>query len=245
MIETTGLSLRALQALSRAQEITSNNLANLNTPGFRADEVYFHSLLAESGRNKVHMAEPHQIITNTAGRIEQTGNPLDVAIQGDGFFEIRSGDETFLTRSGRFQLNEDGYLVDAFGGKVQGYGGDIMIPVSANAEPGSSAADIVIAADGTVYRNEEIIDTLLIQNVGRPETLERHSNSWFTFNESSLVTELTMPNLFQGGFETSNVDALREMMDMMKHAQLFESMHRAYTTADETISKAISSLGRF
>lgn len=245
MIETKDYALRALQTFSRAQEITSNNLANLNTPGFRADEVYFHSLLSASGRNNVQVAEPRQMISNMTGRIEQTGNPLDVAIQGDGFFEIRSGDETFLSRNGRFHLNEDGYLVDSFGGKVQSVSGDIMIPFFKNAEPGSAAVDIVIAADGTVYRNEEVIGILLIQNVGNPETLERHSNSWFSYNESSLVSELSSPNLFQGGFETSNVDALGEMMDMMKHAQLFESMHRAYTTADETIARAISSLGRF
>lgn len=245
MIDTTRYTLQALQAVTRAQEITANNLANINTPGFRADQIYFHSMLAAAGRNDAHHADPGQVITRESGRIEQTGNPLDVAIQGDGFFQIRSGDTYYLTRNGRFQLNQDGVLVDPFGGFVQGVGGDISIQAVSGDDSTQSGTNLVISSDGIVYRNGKPEDTIKVLNIDDYRQLNRESNSWFSVKDEAVLTEVASPNLFQGGFETSNVDSLKEMVGMMKHAQMFESLQRTFVTADEVMARSISSLGRF
>lgn len=124
---TTALS--ALSADSTAIDVVGNNLANLNTTGFKTNAVSFHDLVTQSlgaGLAETQVGfgvgRPTTLREFTQGALQTTSGPLDAAIQGDGFFVVQAaGGQTQYTRAGNFQIDHDGYLVTATGEKVQGW----------------------------------------------------------------------------------------------------------------------------
>jgi flagellar hook protein FlgE len=152
MFASFSTALSAMDANSTAVDVVGNNLANLNTPGYKESVAYFHDLVSASmaaGTTQLGfgVASPLTLRQFTQGAIQSSGGPLDAAIQGDGFFVVRSGAATEYTRAGSFQVDLSGNLLTPTGEHVQGWTasngvvntggptGDIVVPVGAMQTP--------------------------------------------------------------------------------------------------------------
>jgi flagellar hook protein FlgE len=149
MFTSFSTALSALDADSTALSVVGNNLANLNTPGFKESVVYFRDLVTESvgaglGETQVGFgtAEPNTICEFTQGAIQTSTGPLDAAIQGDGFFVLQnSAGQTLYTRAGNFATNAAGQLVTSTGEMVQGW---TVNPATGQVNTASATGDIVV-----------------------------------------------------------------------------------------------------
>lgn len=238
--------MEAMQLLSRMQEITADNLANINTPGFKGSTP-FQQLLTEqiNGENQTRTVLMQQV-NLTQGVLEPTGNEFDIGLKGEGFFMVEQDGNSYLTRDGRFHIDSDGYLKNSQGGNVIGSGGAIHIPEYFQAaDTDQGEVDFEVAKDGTIRLNNEVYDQLRVLNVDNPQYLERKGGTYFTVADGATVTEDESSTVMQGYYEKGNVEPLQEMVNMMQNSQMFEAQQRAMRSTDETLAQATSSLGRF
>jgi len=238
--------MQAMQMLTKAQDVTADNLANINTPGYKGNTL-FHRLMTEQINGKeVTNTVPVQQINLSQGVLEPTGNAFDFAIDGDGFFTVEDGGQSYLTRDGRFHIDSDGYLRNSQGANVIGSGGAVHIPeyFQAMGEENGDAR-LEVGKDGTIRLNDEVFDQLRIVGVDSPANLERSGQNYFKASASNQINVGGRSSVMQGFYEKGNVEPLKEMVDMMRNSQMFEAQQRAMRTTDETLAQATSSLGRF
>lgn len=238
--------MQAMQMLTKAQDVTADNLANINSPGFKGNKL-FHRMLTEQvdGKEVTHTV-PMQQINMDQGVLEPTGNPFDFGIDGEGFFAVEEDGQSYLSRDGRFHLDSDGYLKNSRGANVIGSAGAIHIPEYFQATTEANGNNTLeVGKDGTLRLNGEVYDQLRIMGVDDTSNLERKGNNYFAAPESSLTNISEKSNVMQGFYEKGNVEPLQEMVDMMQNSQMFEAQQRAMRTTDETLGQATSSLGRF
>jgi len=214
-------------ALDRELEVVANNIANLNTTGYKADGSVFEEFLSPIARDGQFPTADRRLsyVHDRAtwhdfrpGQVLQTGNPLDVAINGDAFFVVQTPRGERYTRNGAFQLNPDGYLVTSDGYQVQGDGGAIRFQ--------ANDSKIVIADDGTI-RVREGADTrsdaqrgrlrlVRFDQVGR---LQKDRASLFTA-PNGMTPQAPLPTqrvrVVQGAIEQSNVRGVAEMSRMIE-----------------------------
>lgn len=222
-------------------DVVSNNLANANTPGFKSDSVHFQpfdNLLTEqikSGMPTVGNVPSAQVAPNlSAGAMKQTGNPLDFAIQGDAFFELKTGEQAFYSRTGSFTVAADGRLVNNNGLSVSGVDGDIYL----------QGGDISVNRDGTVFENGEEIGALKLTSFSSLEHLQKVGNGLWS-SQSAPQTLIEQASIFQGYLEASNVEPVKEMTNMMMIMRQFESQSRALKEYDGMMNSAISTIADF
>ena len=142
------VSLSAQISLSRRLDTIANNVANANTPGFRVDGVSFATQLAKAGEAKVSYVSPGEtFVSMRAGSLVTTGNPLDAAVQGEGFFAVQQNGQTVYTRDGRMQMDETGGLTSLTGAPVLDAAG-APIQLDPGAGPPSIMRDGMILQDG-------------------------------------------------------------------------------------------------
>ena len=233
-IYTSALAMR--QGILR-QEITANNLANANTTGFKRDRLFVEELTAAAGENPT--TDPLSLNTRhctefTSGAFNPTGGPLDLALQSRGLFVVSDGQTEYYTRDGRFQRSADGLLVDVQGRAVQGDGGSITLP----------AGLVTVSPDGVISVDGTVIDRLKVVNFDDPQALRKSSGSAFT--KSDAAAEIPMENAVvrQGFLEASNVDTVKEMVDMISTARNYEINAKLLTAQDETLRHAVNEIGR-
>lgn len=245
MIDRFQHSMRALQMFMRAQEVTANNLANINTPGFKGDKLFYRAFQDEMNGQEISGVETLQTMTMQQGAFEATDNPFDFAIEGEGFFVVENENGQFLTRDGRFELDSEGYLIDKNGGMVQGEGGAIRLPQFVQSGATSPNIDINVAKDGTINVEGEEVDKLQVVNVDQVSALQRKTNSYLSAPEGTEIVSDESSQIVQGYYESGNVDPLTELVDMTRNMRMFESQQRAMRTTDEMLSQATNKLGRF
>jgi flagellar basal-body rod protein FlgG len=249
-------------------DVTANNLANVDTPGFRrriSANADFSALMdrvekiSEDGETKITTVPPftmnwrgHDVIGGLAlanvyseshmdthgGAVRTTDAPFDVAIDGDGFFAVQDGEgNTFYTRQGNFQINQDGTLVTLDGFAVQGDGGPIAI---------ENATDAKILANGQVWTNLGIVGQLAIFTFENPTYLQQVGRNNLAANGDSGEAEAVPApiRLFPGTLEMSNVSVVEEMVRMIEAQRAYEGASKALMTHDEQTSKLITSFGR-
>jgi flagellar basal-body rod protein FlgF/flagellar basal-body rod protein FlgG len=236
--------MRALQMLSRTQEVVANNLANLNTAGFKKDKLFFHALQNKLHGKQINDPQADQILNMQAGEYKQTGNPFDFAIEGEGFFQVEHEGQMMLTRSGRFHLDREGYLRDSNNGFVQGANGRVYIPQFYEFNSRNEEVNIQVAKDGTIRLNDEAVDKIRMVKVDNLQNLERRTNSYLALTNGASPVADTTSTISQGFFETGNINPLEEMSNMVTTMRLFESQQRVMTTSDDLLRKATSSLGK-
>lgn len=245
MLDRLRYSMQALQILSRSQEVTANNLANLNTAGFKKDKLFFRSFQEQINGQSMRSVEAQQVLNLEPGEMKKTGNPFDLAIEGDGFFQVQKNGQKFLTRSGRFRLDSEGFLRDENDGYVQGTSGNIYIPQFEQMNSGNQQMNIEIAKDGAVRVNDELVDQVKLMKVDNLQNLERRTNSYLALKDGASAQRDTESMVNQGYFETGNINPLEQMTDMVTNMRLFESQQRAMTTTDEILQQVSTKLGRF
>ncbi len=239
-------------------EVTANNIANANTTGFKRAGVFERNLIDARAnfynvKGDVEQNDPPigSYVEHTAGGYRQTDNPLDIAIQDDGFFVLKDAEgKDFLTRAGNFRLNTEGEIIAMDGKKLQGFGGDLVIPPelfgAKDAEGQFVAVDIKITDRGEVFANNRDIGTILIVRPDDNNTLQRISNQDFVTTWTADVTPVNPEEVTikQGWIEGSNVNIISEMVQMIELQRMFEAGSKVISTNDSTLDKSIQ-LGRY
>ncbi len=245
MIDRFQHSMQALKLLMRAQEVTANNLANMNTPGFKGDKLFYRAFMEELNGRPVSSVEAGQTVRMGQGAFESTGNPFDFAIEGQGFFVVEEGGNRFLTRNGRFGLDSEGYLTNDNGARVMGENGPVHLPQVMDSGQIRSDAEVEVNKNGIITvdgREEGRLQLVRVDDVSR---LQRRSNTYLEAPEDVEVTAAPQSQVMQGYYESANVEPLQEMVSMTRNMRLFESQQRAMRTTDEMLSQATNRLGRF
>lgn len=233
-------SAEAMSRLMRRQEQTANNLANANTVGYKKGRV-FNDILSEYADNEgspqsVNRLEDWTDISQ--GTLKKTGNPLDVALEGGGFFTVRDeNDNQFYTRAGQFSLDSEGVLRDRNGYTVEGQGGIISIPPERD-------GSVNISEDGVVRMNGQAIDQLQVVTFADGRTLEPREGALFE-SDGPPARVVDDPQVRQGFLEESNVDSVREMTNMIEQTRMFESQQRWLRTTDQMLGRVSRELGKF
>ena len=211
-------------AIAREQAMSNvaSNLANISTTGFKKNRISFAAILRgsqqtgeASGKN---LARIRTISTDfSQGGMQTTGRPLDVAIDGEGFYKVRKGEETYYTRSGRFMLDENGMLKTEDGANVLGAGND---PIQVDTALGK---DIYIAETGEISINGVNAGTQIgVFSVEDKQQLTKVGDSLYKLEQGDdqPMTEFRM---LQGNLETSNINMIEEMTAMIATQRAFEA----------------------
>jgi flagellar basal-body rod protein FlgF len=233
---TAGLSRQIV--LMRALEATANNVANQTTAGFKAEHVSFQEHLARTDARAPHVSlvfDPDSYSDFSAGGLEQTHNALDFAIAGDGFFAVETLEGALYTRDGRFSTNEFGELVTRDGARVLDRGGS---PILLDIEAGPP----LLSPDGALLQNGVPVASLGVFRFVDQGALERRGDNRFrAFAEPEAVIA---PRLSQGFIETSNVEAVTAMTDLVEITRAYEQAARVVETADELARTAVRTLSQ-
>lgn len=233
-------------ARQRHLEVVANNLANASTVGFKKENVSFQSALSSTlaparpqaaGESFVEVSGRTQR-SGQQGPLQETGNPLDLAIVGEGYFVVETAGGAAYTRDGRFRLNPDGELVTLAGYRVLTEGGTLSLP----------QGDLRISSDGSLVMNgqegqpDQVLDRLLIVAFPDPSRLQQANYGLLVTNQEPV--EVTEPHVQVGYLEDSNVDAVKEMVQMIEINQYYDASARAIQTQDNTLGKAVNEVGR-
>lgn len=230
-----GLSRQA--GLARELDAIANNIANASTTGFRRESVLFGEYVKRFGGDE----EPLSIATLnrrfvdfSAGEIKMTDNPLDFAIDGDGFFLVESPDGPRLTRAGAFSLNANGEIVTADGRRVLDEGGGaLVVPPQASAV--SVTPDGAITADGQAVGRIGVV-------VADPATLVREGDT--LFRAENGYEPATGFQVRQGALESANVNPITEIANLIEVQRAYESSARFLDSDDQRIERTIRELGQ-
>lgn len=222
------------------QETISNNLANVNTPGYKRESVFLRQLNAAEIRASKTESEwqtpmVDKIYTDySKGSLEYTGEPLDFAIDGDGFFVVETPQGEAYTRGGNFHLDPDGVLVTSDGLPVLSDGGQIQ----------ASGGELSIDVDGTVKIDGDDFGRLRMVDFEKPYQLEKTSAGIYQPLPDANQTELEYTYVRQGYLEKSNVDIIQEMVEMIASYRNYESDQKAIQILDSTVDRAVNQVGR-
>lgn len=220
-----------MTALRREMDIIANNIANQNTPGYQSEKPLFLEYLAkQEGLEKVSYVHDYGTAKNLSqGSLSRTGNSLDVAIEGDGYFALQTPQGTRYTRNGHFTLNEIGQIVNSNGNAVMAGGSTITVTAEDN--------NIAISTDGTVSSDRGVIGKLDIVTFENPQELMREGSTTYSA-ENLEATPATNAKVRQGFVEGSNVNPMIEitnMIDVVRRyqsaAKLEESEHQRHRNA--------------
>jgi flagellar basal-body rod protein FlgF len=235
----------ALKTDQNRLEQASLNAANAATPGYkRGAIVAFGEIMnaqqaSASAQGDVTW-KPAPIVLSkvtdfTAGSLQQTGRPLDIAVEGKGFVQLSNGTQTWLTRTAALRVNEQGELVGPKGLRVVGSQGDIR--------PGS-ADNLTISANGEVSRGEQALGRIRLVSHSDEAQLMSGDGVLFEVDVANLQDAPANQGLLRVGFlEGSNTSNLQEMLGVMESVRHFESLIRLAQGYDEVLGKAIQKLG--
>ena len=217
-----------IQAISRSLSTDvqvlgtiSHNVANLNTPGYRGVRAVPEFGASVGMRTALDLQD---------GSVSQTDRPLDLALQGSGFFAIERDGTVLLTRAGAFHLDLDGQLVTARGDRVLGESGPLSLP----------SANVRVDAQGGLWDGTQSLGKLQIIAVANPAGLRPAGDSAYQYD--GVPTEWT-GRVTQGAIEHANVDAAAETIRLMETTRHAESVQRAISIYDKAMDVGINQLG--
>lgn len=241
----------------------ANNLANVNTPGFKRDEQMFKEYLTAyekepntitvpripasiesfydmqgADKSYVDLAGTHTDFSQ--GGLKATGNKLDVALEGHGLFEVLTPEGVRFTRAGNFTTDADNRLVTK-----QGY--PVLREGAAGQDPASrvirlASANVAISANGDVFDNEQNAGKLSVVNFGNKDALRKIAQSLYATRDNldARATASSDVKFHQGFIEGSNVNIVKEMTDMLGATRIFESAQKAIQAYDQMQNKAVN-----
>ena len=236
MLEGLYSAAAGMQAQQQRIDSVANDLANVNTNGYKHTRVAFRDLLYvndASGNVRSGAGAAATTIGRgfTQGSMRETGNPLDVAIEGEGFLRVRRADGTdALTRDGSLRIDPRGRLTTQRGELVQPA---ITVPA------GTNESAVSIGADGTVSANNRPVGRIQLVNVRSPESLDViGENLYRTTAASGAATNAAGARLTQGSIEASNVDVGDSMTEMIDAQRSFQLASRAVQMQDQMLQIA-------
>jgi flagellar basal-body rod protein FlgF len=232
------VSLSAQLTLERRLESLALNVANMNTVGYRAAGVSFHTYVSRTGADPVDYATAGKdFITRTEGPLERTDNPLDVAVQGEGFLAIQTPGGIVYTRDGRMRMKASGELESLAGHPILDAGGTPLI-----LDP--TAGSPVIGGDGMITQGGNQVGALGLFQIDPSARFTRYENSGVIPDKPATpILDFTTNGIIQGHIEGSNVNPIMEMAKMMTIQRAFESVTGGSEKNESTLKDALPILG--
>jgi len=259
MMDGMKMATQGMLAMQQQHEMIANNLANVGTAGYRKEVLDVESFSAvmekqmkqvgnfqlpgkpvggflqvSGGMDMKGMLYTSSRTSMSQGSLKMTGNQFDMALDdnGKGFFTIQGKEGIRFTRNGAFRLGTDGFLCTADGAKVMGQKGPIKL----------SGTDFSITNEGVVKVGENVIDKLLITEFTDNSALKKEGENKFKANRGFRVSNNFQ--LKQGYIEMANVNAVTEMIDMMKTLKAYEANQKILQAEDQALKKTVNEVGK-
>ncbi len=215
----------------RRMDMIANNIANSLTPGYKSSKPHCQTVIKDDieGVEPTYMNTLATYIQFTDAPVVSSGAKLDFAIEGDGFFVVSTQDGPAYTRNGQFTLNKNKKLVTMDGNLVMGQGGEITI----------DGKEVTVENDGTIFVDKARVDALKVVDFKNKRSLTQFGKSLFTSaSESPAALPTEKYTIKQGAFESSNVDVIKELIEMISALRAYES----YTKVDQFFGDMTSKL---
>jgi flagellar basal-body rod protein FlgF len=232
------VALSGQVALERRLQTIASNVANMNTVGYRADGVSFEAQMAKAGDSTVAFAgSGSDFISRQAGGTTKTGNPLDVAIQGDAWLGVKTPAGTVYTRDGRLTIKDSGELTTLNGYSVLDAGG---APIQL--DPSAGLPDI--SRDGMISQKGNQVGALGLFAIDDRAKLARYNNSGVIPDKPATpVLDFAKNGVAQGFVEGSNVNPIMEMTKLITVSRAFDGINTASEKTESSLTDAIKTLG--
>ena len=218
----------------RLNQVT-NNLANVDTPGFKKETVTFDEMLYQVDRSRQRVGKGLHINTvHQQGVVQKTDAPLDLAISGDGFFQVQTPAGIRYTRAGNFQRNNEGLLITANGYPVLGETGPVIL----------NGSKVDVAADGRIFVDGAQTNRLTVVTAD-PQALKKEGENLFRLADGAAEEASPNSQILQGHLEKSNVNTVMEMTEMIDLYRAYEGqqkMIRAVDDMDDLAARRVGSL---
>ncbi|MBI1300131.1 MAG: flagellar basal-body rod protein FlgF [Alphaproteobacteria bacterium] len=230
------LAISRQSVLMNNMDTVANNIANMNTSGFRAQNLMFEEFIADPRKTDDPLSfvyDRRQYQTTDPGPLKQTGNSLNVALNGPGFLAVEAADgEVGYTRDGNFLLSGDGTLTNQSGYPILGDGGPIVIP--------QNSVEISIDERGFISDSAGIIARLQVVEFENPQELEPFGDNTYITAGATLPPNNT--TVQQGFLEGSNVNPIKEITNMIEVLRSFQSTQNVLDQEHERLRSAIEAL---
>jgi flagellar basal-body rod protein FlgF len=232
-------ALTGLVARTQALDTAAANLANAQTPGYRAEREYFRSFLLDPSAQESQLGQAvNQFgllggdrLSSAQGPLQQTGNPLDLAIEGNGFFAIQTANGMRFTRDGSFHRSQNGLLVTAANEPVlSGTKQSIAIP------PG----DVAVGADGTLSVNGAAVAGVGVFEFSPETQLKPEGANHYIAPEGSIIFQSKQSVVHTGALEGANQDVIQGSLDLLMMQRQAEMMQKALTIFHTEFNKTAS-----
>lgn len=242
MESSSYVALSSMNALRRQMDVVANNIANMNTTAFKGESMMFVEHLVRSrgaerlpGDRVAYVRDVATFRNLTEGGFEQTGNPLDLAVSGDGYFVVQTPAGDRYTRNGRFQLDANGQVVTQNGFPLQGEGGQtVTVP------PGATKIDVT--RDGVVVSEVGEAGKIRVVRFDNPQRLDQTGDNLYATADPPQNVE--RPKITQGMLERSNVHPILEMTRMIELQRAYDGVRGFIEKEDERMKTMIREMIR-
>lgn len=235
------IGLSRQMALRRQLDVVANNIANMNTAGFRGERTLFETAMESGGRkptDRIAFTIDRSTYTDLRpGSFSETGNPYDVALDGDGFLSVQTPDGVRYTRDGRMRRDADGQLVNANGFPVLDDG---RRPITIQSE----YSTVTIAADGLVSANGDVVARLGLTRFDNPQALAQTGDLLFEPGADQEPRPAPDTRLIQGKVEQSNIQGIAEVSRMMDLSRDYQAVTKMVDDGQDLLRTAINRLGK-
>ena len=232
MLEYLNISSEGMNARVLRQQVIANNLANVNTAGYKKDRA-FHQVLTVA--NVQQGIKYEEVTVFEQGALRQTDNPFHFALKGNGFFVIETENGNRYTRNGNFDIDEDGQLILPGAGTVIGEGGPVIV-----------GNDFSVNTNGEILVDNIPVTKLRIVTFEELSQLKKEGNNLMALKDEDDSLEITGSDVIvrQGFLEESNVNALEEMIHMITLYREFEADQKSLHTFDRVMEDTANRIGK-
>lgn len=242
-------SAASMSALEQWQNAVAQNISSGQVTGYRERTVQFsvqqagEYVLDKSGQpgsdanQQASFPSASNAVNFTAGKSEPTGNPLDLSIQGSGFFQVQmTNGTTAYTRNGEFKTRNDGTLVTTANMPVLSESGTNIVLQQ-------QGANVTINPEGVISEGAQQVGRIGVVQFANSESLTPISGGIFVAPQNTTPEPVQKPGILQGYLEASNVSPLHEMVDMVQISRAYEANQKIITNADQQMQKTMDALG--
>jgi len=241
MDNSINIALSRLATQQRAMDIVAGNLANISSPGYRAERLVFADWLTDEPSGAVARGDRQIAFTQaratyrdrTAGTMTQTGNPLDLALVGEGFFNVQTPNGNRLTRAGRFTLRNDGTITDESDHPLLDVNGNPMRVSTADTH-------LTIKADGTLSSENGTLGQIAVVAPNDPNRITAEGSR--LFRADVPTAPVAKPKIVQGAVEDSNVQPISEVTRMISTERDFQFVTQYVQAEAQRKQNAINKL---
>lgn len=235
------IGLSQEMALTSMMNVTANNIANMSTPGYKGQRMLFVDYLNKgkdaTPKDAIHQVQDYATYRDVGqGSLQMTSNPLDIALEGEGYFAVTTPSGTAYTRNGSFSMDAQGQVVTKQGYPVLGDGGaPLVIPEDAH--------HISVTADGLLSTEQGEIGQIKVTNFTEQQKMQELGDGLYSPG-GARETPVTNTRMVQSAVEGSNVNPILEMNRMVEVLRAYQSTYRMLTNDHERIRGAIQKLTR-